>query len=251
MKILSASIVVILALASCNSAEEETTSSAPLQATPAAVSATPSITANDTQSSARIIPSINTPPPPIVLNPALATGSKGAVNPPHGQPGHRCDIAVGAPLTGPGAPAAPVVPVASAIPAASAVPAVTQPAVTAPAQPAVPVTVNSPTTPAKPGAKGVNPPHGQPGHRCDIAVGAPLPASGAPAASAIPAASAAPAASAVPALSQPAATSPAPPAIPVTLNSPSTPAKPGAKGVNPAHGQPGHRCDIAVGAPLN
>lgn len=23
------------------------------------------------------------------------------------------------------------------------------------------------------------------------------------------------------------------------------------KGLNPAHGQPGHRCDIAVGAPLN
>jgi len=24
-----------------------------------------------------------------------------------------------------------------------------------------------------------------------------------------------------------------------------------APGMNPAHGQPGHRCDIAVGAPLN
>lgn len=23
------------------------------------------------------------------------------------------------------------------------------------------------------------------------------------------------------------------------------------KGMNPAHGQPGHRCDVAVGAPLN
>lgn len=27
--------------------------------------------------------------------------------------------------------------------------------------------------------------------------------------------------------------------------------QPVAAGMNPAHGQPGHRCDIAVGAPLN
>lgn len=53
-----------------------------------------------------------------------------ALNPPHGQPGHRCDIAVGQPLN---------------------------------SQPKQQSNVN------------VNPPHGQPGHRCDLAVGAPLP----------------------------------------------------------------------------
>lgn len=54
------------------------------------------------------------------------------INPPHGQPGHRCDIPVGSPLPGAGAP------MASA-------------------------------------EVRLNPPHGQPGHRCDIPVGNPLP----------------------------------------------------------------------------
>jgi hypothetical protein len=70
------------------------------------------------------------------------------MNPPHGQPGHRCDIAVGAPLSSPpGRPPAP--------------PAVSQQAVQ-------PQTANAQTAP------GMNPPHGQPGHRCDIPVGSPL-----------------------------------------------------------------------------
>jgi hypothetical protein len=55
-------------------------------------------------------------------------------------------------------------------------------------------------------AKGLNPPHGMPGHRCDIDVGKPL----------------------------------------ASKEAPKT-----AAGLNPAHGQPGHRCDIAVGAPLD
>jgi hypothetical protein len=75
-------------------------------------------------------------------------------------------------------------------------------------------------------ANGLNPAHGQPGHRCDIAVGAPLnskPAS--------------------------ASTSAATPvnAKPIVL----PPDTLFAKGLNPAHGQPGHRCDIAVGKPLS
>ena len=68
----------------------------------------------------------------------------------------------------------------------------------------------------------LNPAHGQPGHRCDISVGAPL-------------------------------------------NSTPTPAKTNdqtsdvvldagtslpAGTLNPAHGQPGHRCDVKVGDPL-
>ena len=69
-------------------------------------------------------------------------------------------------------------------------------------------------------AKGLNPPHGAPGHRCDIAVGQPLGSKPPP----IP--------------TGPAVT---PDSVKAML----------AKGLNPPHGQPGHRCDIDVGAPLN
>lgn len=80
------------------------------------------------------------------LNPANATSTtvgKG-MNPPHGQPNHRCDIPVGAPLSSP-----PANPVAT--------------------QPVANTTASTAKT-----APGMNPPHGEPGHRCDISVGAPL-----------------------------------------------------------------------------
>ncbi|MCR5861400.1 hypothetical protein LRS05_04205 [Flavobacterium sp. J372] len=91
--------------------------------------------------------------------PAPAPTAPG-MNPPHGQPGHRCDIAVGAPLSS--APAKPkATPQASAQiqPAEFAPPAVKDAAATA--------SVETPP--------GMNPPHGQPGHVCSVAVGAPLP----------------------------------------------------------------------------
>ena len=71
---------------------------------------------------------------------------------------------------------------------------------------------------------GANPPHGQPGHRCDIAVGAPLDGSSPVKASATP-------------------------SNPVQIQSNSVMETTG-EGLNPAHGQPGHRCDIKVGDPL-
>lgn len=80
------------------------------------------------------------------------------MNPAHGQPNHRCDIAVGAPLNSP--------------PGKSA--SVPNPTVPNPgSKVAVPAVIqsNTPTVVTKPG---MNPPHGQAGHRCDIAVGAPL-----------------------------------------------------------------------------
>ncbi|RTY82460.1 hypothetical protein EKL97_06115 [Flavobacterium sp. LS1P28] len=84
---------------------------------------------------------------------AVATGA----NPAHGQPGHRCDIAVGAPLNSPAATNA------SATPQQNA--------------PVQANTVSTATTQDQgtPTAEGMNPPHGQTNHRCDIAVGAPLP----------------------------------------------------------------------------
>ncbi|MFZ1527941.1 MAG: hypothetical protein WAT19_04265 [Ferruginibacter sp.] len=94
-----------------------------------------------------------------------------------------------------------------------------------------PVTTTAPNVTASPQqaktAPGMNPPHGQPGHRCDISVGAPL--------------------NSAPAASTPAVTSANPPTVTTTTQ---TPVKT-APGMNPPHGQPGHRCDISVGAPLN
>ncbi|MGV3538235.1 MAG: hypothetical protein ACO1OQ_00400 [Rufibacter sp.] len=107
-------------------------------------------------------------PQPLVLpgTTTTATGDSGAVqpatgsvavNPPHGQPGHRCDLQVGAPLPGGGQPAA------------TPAPTTTQTVV-----PTVSPTVTATPAPAAAVAPGMNPPHGQPGHRCDIQVGAPL-----------------------------------------------------------------------------
>ncbi len=127
-----------------------------------------------------------------------AATSASGLNPAHGQPGHRCDIAVGAPLDSKPAPT---------------------PAVST-------STVVNTTNSTKTGVK-LNPAHGQPGHRCDLAVGVPLD-------------------------SKPEVIEvPMKPAdgtnTPVVVNT--APAKV-APGMNPSHGQPGHRCDIAVGAPL-
>ena len=89
-------------------------------------------------------------------NAAPVAVAKG-MNPAHGQPNHRCDIAVGAPLNSP------------------VVPAKTSP-VTPQQNTAVPATIAAPNTAVTtPTPEGMNPPHGQEKHRCDIAVGAPLP----------------------------------------------------------------------------
>jgi len=104
------------------------------------------------------------------------------------------------------------------------------PNVATPQQPA-PIAVAAPK---------VNPAHGLPGHRCDLQVGAPLPVAGSLAT--VPTVTAAPAVQAGPVVQT---IVPPPPAA--NTGSPIS----GSKKVNPAHGQPGHRCDIAVGAPLN
>lgn len=101
-------------------------------------------------------------PPPAFTAPATANPNNAAngaattaqLNPAHGKPGHRCDIPEGAPLN------------------SAAIPSVAIPGnnvganQTAPTQ-SIPLPANGST------AK-LNPEHGKPGHRCDIAVGAPL-----------------------------------------------------------------------------
>lgn len=84
-------------------------------------------------------------------NAAASAGTTApGMNPPHGQPGHKCEIPVGSPLDGSGSVSA---------------------------KPKTTLSNNMATTPPPAGANdGVmkNPPHGQPGHRCDIPVGSPL-----------------------------------------------------------------------------
>jgi len=95
---------------------------------------------------------------------AASTTGKPTLNPEHGQPYHRCDIPVGAPIDS--APQQ-----ASTMPAPQVVPA--------------PQAGNFNTTPLAPGSAApapvasgakpaLNPPHGEPFHRCDLQVGAPL-----------------------------------------------------------------------------
>lgn len=136
-----------------------------------------------------------------------------AVNPEHGQPNHRCDIPVGAALNGVSKSNLPV----------------QQNNVQS-----TPVTnsIQNPTvktvTPT-----GMNPPHGEKGHRCDISVGAPL--------------------SSVPVKSE--VSKPVSEQVKIEQNVPallstSTPEVITPKGMNPPHGEEGHLCEIAVGAPL-
>ncbi|HLF46425.1 MAG TPA: hypothetical protein VI548_08370 [Chitinophagaceae bacterium] len=135
------------------------------------------------------------------------------LNPAHGEPGHRCDIAVGAPLnSSPSSTNTSTQSLNNSLPVLPAT--LTQ-------QPIQQTT-----------ASGLNPEHGKPGHRCDIAVGEPL-------------------------NSKPSSPTTATPTIntstvstPVNVAQSNTEEKV-APGMNPKHGQPGHRCDIAVGAPLN
>lgn len=150
-----------------------------------------------------------------------ATVTSAGMNPPHGQPGHRCDIPVGQPLN------------------------------SAPQQQnAHNVTVNTQQGQAiqidpnalQPGKftvdksgkaktvipKGMNPPHGEPGHRCDIPVGQPLNSKPAP-------------------VQQPVQQAVAQ----NTLAPASTPVPTGPKpAVNPPHGEPWHNCAVKVGEAL-
>jgi hypothetical protein len=195
----AASVFCILIVVSCGENEgggaRVETAKIPQVSVPSTPSNNPVLPGNNAAPAAPIIPG-------------------GKLNPAHGQPGHRCDIAVGAPL-----------------PATTAAPVLHNPAIT-PVQNSS-TTIN-PTTAVQPQpaaattvAKGINPPHGQPGHRCDIAVGQPL--------------------TSAPAKPTTTTTTPAPVVKPVVDNTPDTLF---AKGLNPAHGKPGHRCDIAVGQPL-
>lgn len=155
-KLLFASIILSIFSAGCLSDSKKmeppqpVQTTAPMQTQPVGTtdpSANPQPGAQPVQ---QTVPSSQASVPAPVVN----SGSSVKLNPAHGMPGHRCDISVGAPLD------------------------------SKPSQPATNTAVNTSSTPTQvtpppvvlPQAttKGLNPAHGQPGHRCDIAVGAPL-----------------------------------------------------------------------------
>ncbi len=109
-----------------------------------------------------------------------------------------------------------------------------------PASTVIPVNANQ--------GQALNPAHGEPGHDCAIAVGAPLN-------SAKPAASqqilpSTPSSSPVQIQANPSTTTPAASPAPImTIPNNKTPAGTSGK-VNPAHGEPGHDCAKPVGEPL-
>lgn len=129
-------------------------------------SAASTLSASDSASIAPVSSGLTNTQQSTALPQQNASSNSSGMNPAHGQSGHRCDIAVGAPLNSP--------------PGKSA--SVTNPGsnVIAPAI----INSNAPAVVTKPG---MNPPHGQAGHRCDIAVGAPL---NSPPSKAVPAAAA-------------------------------------------------------------
>ncbi len=182
--------------------------------------------------------------PSLLPSGSVTSSLAGALNPAHGQPGHRCDIAVGDSLGSIPATTS----VNTALPAQKLNPAhgepghrcdiaVGAPLNSIPERKTVSNTVGTPTTSTA--SPKLNPSHGQPGHRCDIAVGAPLnsPAS-------IPASTTNTSAVPLPTLT----TSPAKSdsaQVPLIRDSSGNLIR-----LNPAHGQPGHDCSIAVGKPL-
>lgn len=127
-------------------------------------SVTQTATAPETKSQENVATQTSTPENTAI--PSNTASDKPALNPPHGQPYHRCDIAVGAPIDSPA-------------PVQNAAPQVAQPQSapnagfnTNPISPSLAPPVSST---ADIGPKpALNPPHGQPHHRCDLQVGAPL-----------------------------------------------------------------------------
>lgn len=151
------------------------------------------------------------------------------LNPPHGEPFHRCDIPVGAPLPSTNTS---VEDHHKPITEGEALPQVSTGENPVTGQ----IVANNPRYNEK--GEMLNPPHGEPYHRCDIPVGSPL--NSKPVASTN---------------TQPVTTQQPIEQQQITI-APQTGVHTGvtAEGFsgkpNPPHGQPGHRCDIAVGAIL-
>jgi hypothetical protein len=116
-------------------------------------------TTNQQQVTTTTVQPTTVQPTTATTQPLAANAGKAGANPEHGKPGHRCDIPVGAPLNSP---------------ATNTTTTATNRTEIKPTTTTSTATVMPTTQPAQKTAPGMNPPHGEPGHRCDIAVGAPL-----------------------------------------------------------------------------
>lgn len=169
-------LTVTLVFTSCKKEEEATTSSdTPKEIIMPRVQAIPAQTNMQQPAIQNVAPGQNQPATAsqtLTPNPQQVVTKKG-MNPPHGQPGHRCDIAVGAPLNSPAGnnnqPKIGSATTQQLDPSKFTTQTTTQQPTGAPA------ILNPDGAQATTTAPGMNPPHGQPGHQCGIAVGAPLP----------------------------------------------------------------------------
>ena len=111
---------------------------------------------------------------PVLSTPAVDPNNKG-MNPAHGEPGHRCDIDVGAPLNSPPGKKSPPQPIdintINTNPPAGSTPI--SPSISTTPQPAIQPQSTPVVQPGKT-LPGMNPPHGESGHDCAIPVGSPL-----------------------------------------------------------------------------
>ncbi|MDP3180991.1 MAG: hypothetical protein Q8M67_04200 [Bacteroidota bacterium] len=154
----------LIALVSCSPAQKDSkqqTVQQQKQVQQTAVKPTPDATTTS-------VPVTATPAEPSIVK---ETATPPKLNPPHGQPYHRCDIAVGSPLSS--APAKPT----SIVTSLGGAPTLENAARLSNPQ-AKPTLVPNSSAPTVTNASGtppkLNPPHGQPFHKCEIPVGSPL-----------------------------------------------------------------------------
>ena len=154
MKIFIALLIFGMTLLSgCSQSDSEKVVTEPIQNTTDEAQSSPDISVSGTDS---VVNSNTTTSN--VSSPNVSTQPADKLNPPHGELGHRCDIAVGSPLNSP-----PVNPPGGNTQITNTAPGTQAPVNTTPGTQA----------PVKT-APGMNPPHGEAGHDCTIPVGAPL-----------------------------------------------------------------------------
>ena len=156
MRILPLLIATATLLYSCDKKDSASTENAAIIATASdSTNASVAKSSSDVTSQDATAVAANTP------------SDKPALNPEHGMPYHRCEIAVGAPIdSAPTQNAAPqVVPQQTAATSSFNTNPISPSLAPAPAPASVPASGPKPAN---------NPAHGEPHHRCDLEVGAPL-----------------------------------------------------------------------------
>ena len=150
-------IVFVFAIVSCSPAKNDS------QKTPQA----PLLPQNQEQNSSEATET------PITEVTSEENNAQVTINPPHGEPGHRCEIPVGAPLNS--TPTNSSRQITSSQPSSSA-PNLSNNSMAPTIENAQRLNSSQSRSTATTQNSGrINPPHGQPGHRCDIPVGSPLP----------------------------------------------------------------------------